>query len=51
MRGINRVLLCILLLLELSGVDDEGVYRKGLQISDFEESDYACGFFWFKKEQ
>ena len=30
MRGINQVLLCILLLVELSGVDDEGVYRGGI---------------------
>ena len=49
MRGINRVLLCILLVVELSGVDD-GEYKRDLQISDFEESNYACGFFWFKKE-
>ncbi len=40
-----------LVLVELSGVDDEGVYRRDLQISDFEESNYACGFFWFKKKE
>ena len=51
MRGINRALLCILLLVELSCVGDAGVYKRDLRISDFEESNYACGFFWFKKEQ
>jgi hypothetical protein len=50
MRGINRALLCILLLAEFSGVNDTGMYKGDLQISDFEESNYACGFFWFKKE-
>lgn len=51
MRSINRVLLCILLLVELSCVDDAGVYKRDLQIGDFEESNYACGLFWFKKGQ
>ena len=38
-------------LVEFSGVDDAGVYKRNRQISDLENSNYACGFFWFKKQQ
>lgn len=40
-----------LVLVEFSGVDDDGVYKRNRYISDLENSNYACGFFWFKKEQ
>ena len=38
-------------LVEFSGVDDAGVYKRNRQISDLENGNYACGFFWFKKQQ
>ncbi len=38
-------------LVEFSGVDDEGRYCRNLNIGDLENSDYACGFFWFKKSR
>jgi SAM-dependent methyltransferase len=38
-------------LVEFSGVDDEGKYRRNIPISELENCNYACGFFWFKKLQ
>jgi len=36
-------------LVEFSGVDDKGLFRENIDINAFEEADYACGLFWFKK--
>ncbi|MBU1032026.1 DUF268 domain-containing protein [Patescibacteria group bacterium] len=36
-------------LVEFSGIDDEGKFIKNLSMEILENSDYACGLFWFKK--
>jgi hypothetical protein len=36
-------------LVEFSGVKDGGVYVRNIQLSSFEDSEYACGFFHFRK--
>jgi hypothetical protein len=38
-------------LVEFSGVDDEGKYRRNIPVSELENCIYGCGFFWFKKLQ
>lgn len=38
-------------LIELSGVDDRGNFIKNIDINVLENSNYACGLFWFKKEK
>jgi len=37
-------------LVEFSGVDDEGKYRRNIPISELENCNYGCGFFWFRKK-
>jgi hypothetical protein len=36
-------------LLEFSGVDDHGLYHENLPVDALNSSNYACGFFWFKR--
>lgn len=36
-------------LVEFSGINDEGVFKQNIKIDDFENENYACGLFWFKK--
>jgi SAM-dependent methyltransferase len=36
-------------LVEFSGVDDKGLFRENIDIDAFEDADYTCGLFWFKK--
>jgi len=36
-------------LVEFSGIDDNGIFKENIDINAFEEADYACGLFWFKK--
>ena len=36
-------------LVEFSGVHDNGRYVEHVQLSSFRESEYACGFFWFRR--
>ena len=36
-------------LCELSGVTDSGRFIKNIDIDILEKSNYACGFFWFRK--
>jgi hypothetical protein len=38
-------------LVELSGIDDLGVFTQNISIDTLEKSNYACGLFWFKKER
>jgi hypothetical protein len=38
-------------LIEFSGINDEGVFKRNIAIKDLENADYACGLFWFKKLQ
>ncbi len=37
-------------LVELSGVDDHGRYHDHVAFNVFADSDYACGFFWFRNQ-
>lgn len=37
-------------LVEFSGVHDDGRYVERVGISEFDDSDYACGFFWFRRK-
>ncbi|MBU1173408.1 MAG: DUF268 domain-containing protein, partial [Proteobacteria bacterium] len=37
-------------LIELSGVTDDMVFERNIDITVLEESNYACGLFWFRKE-
>ena len=39
-----------LTLVELSGTDDNKRFVEGIDIDILEDSKYACGLFWFKKE-
>lgn len=36
-------------LVELSGIDDNGVFTKNINIATLRDCDYGCGLFWFKK--
>lgn len=36
-------------LVELSGVDDQGIFKRNIDINVLEKASYACGLFWFKK--
>lgn len=36
-------------LMELSGVHDDGRFVEKVGLSEFAGSDYACGFFWFRR--
>lgn len=36
-------------LVELSGVHDDGGFVEKVGLSEFAGSDYACGFFWFRR--
>jgi len=36
-------------LLEFSGVHDDGRFVEGVELIEFNESEYACGMFWFRK--
>lgn len=38
-------------LVELSGVHDDGRFVQGVDLCEFDEDDYACGMFWFRKTQ
>jgi SAM-dependent methyltransferase len=38
-------------LVEFSGVHDDGRYVENVQLSEFKDSEYACGMFWFRKSQ
>jgi len=38
-------------LLELSAVDDDANFIRSIDINVLENSNYACGLFWFKKEK
>jgi hypothetical protein len=38
-----------LALVEFSGVHDDGQYVERVDLSEFSESNYACGFFWFRR--
>lgn len=37
-------------LIELSGIDDGGNFIKNIDMAILENSNYACGLFWFKKK-
>jgi hypothetical protein len=36
-------------LVEFSGVHDDGRFVEQVELSEFRQSKYACGMFWFKK--
>lgn len=36
-------------LVEFSGIDDEGIFRENIDINAFNNANYSCGLFWFKK--
>lgn len=36
-------------LIEFSGIDDAGIFKRNININDLENAEYACGLFWFKK--
>lgn len=36
-------------LVEFSGIDDKGNFKENIDINSLENSNYACGLFWFKK--
>jgi len=36
-------------LIEFSGVQDDGRYMEKVDLSEFRESEYACGLYWFRK--
>jgi len=36
-------------LVEFSGINDKGVFRQNIEVNDFENENYGCGLFWFKK--
>jgi SAM-dependent methyltransferase len=38
-------------LVEFSGVSDDGHYAENVDLSTFRNSEYACGFFWFRRGQ
>jgi SAM-dependent methyltransferase len=38
-------------LVEFSGVDDGGRYVERVELSGFQNSEYACGFFWFRRPE
>jgi len=38
-------------LMEFSGVHDGGRYVEHVELSAFQKSEYACGFFWFRRPQ
>ena len=38
-------------LIEFSGVHDDGRFVEQEELEEFNHSDYACGMFWFKKNQ
>jgi SAM-dependent methyltransferase len=38
-------------LVEFSGVHDDGRYVEQVELSAFQNSEYACGFFWFRRRQ
>lgn len=38
-------------LIELSGIDDNGNFIENIDIDILENSDYACGLFWFTKKK
>jgi predicted SAM-dependent methyltransferase len=38
-------------LVEFSGVHDGGRYVEQVELSAFQNSEYACGFFWFQRPQ
>jgi hypothetical protein len=38
-----------LTLVEFSGVHDDGRYVERVGLGEFSESNYACGFFWFRR--
>ena len=38
-------------LVEFSGVHDDGRYVERVDLSVFQDSEYACGFFWFRRSQ
>jgi SAM-dependent methyltransferase len=40
-----------LLLEEFSGIDDHGQFHQKIPVDFFEQSEYACGLFWFKKHK
>jgi SAM-dependent methyltransferase len=42
---------CNLDLVELSGIDDKGIFLRNIDINILADSDYACGLFWFKKPE
>ena len=37
-------------LIEYSGISDEGEFFQRIPINCFDNSEYACGFFWFRKK-
>lgn len=40
---------CDLKLVELSGIDDKGMFVRNIDPGTLDKSDYACGLFWFTK--
>jgi len=40
-----------LLLVSFSVVDDSGTFRRGVNPDDYEQSEYACGLFHFRKQK
>jgi hypothetical protein len=38
-------------LVEFSGIDDREVFKRNIDIDALEKANYACGLFWFKKEE
>lgn len=39
-----------LALVEFSGINDAGMFKRHINPSDLENADYACGLFWFTKK-
>ena len=46
-----REFCCDLELVEFSGVHDDGRFVERIELTEFEESDYACGMFLFRKRR
>lgn len=49
--GEVREMISELELVEFSGVHDDGRYVERVELSAFQNSEYACGFFWFRRPQ
>jgi hypothetical protein len=38
-------------LVEISGIEDRGIFKRNIDIEVLEKANYACGLFWFKKAE